>query len=40
MYALQQNNNISFMACLEVKKWRGSRVKGGGVVQLSCLEVF
>ena len=24
MYALQQNNNISFMACLEVKKWKGS----------------
>ena len=31
-------NNI--MACLEVKKWRGSRVKGGGVVQLPYLEVF
>ena len=28
------------MACLEVKKWRGSRVKGGGVVQLPCLGVF
>ena len=32
--------DLSLMACLEVKKWRGSRVKGGGVVQLPCLEVF
>ena len=28
------------MACLEVKKWRGSREKGGGVIQLPCLGVF
>ena len=28
------------MACLEVKKWRGSRVKGGGVIQLPYLRVF
>ena len=28
------------MARLEVKKRRGSRVKGGRVIQLPCLEVF
>ena len=28
------------MACLEVKKRRGSRVEGGRVIQLSYLEVF
>ena len=28
------------MACLDVKKWRGSRVEGGGVIQLPCLEDF
>ena len=30
----------TFMACLEVKKRRGSRVEGGRVIQLPCLEVF
>ena len=28
------------MACLGVKKMRGSRVKGGRVIQLSCLKIF
>ena len=28
------------MACLGVKKRRESRVKGGRVIQLPCLEVF
>ena len=32
----------SLIACLEVRKRRGSKVKGGGgrVIQLPCLEVF
>ena len=30
----------SLMACLDVKKWRGSRVEGGGVIQLPRLEDF
>ena len=29
-----------FMACSEVKKRRESRVEGGRVIQLPCLEVF
>ena len=28
------------MVCLEVKKRRESRVEGGRVIQLPCLEVF
>ena len=30
----------TLMVCLEVKKRRGSRVEGGRVIQLPCLEVF
>ena len=28
------------MACLEVKKRKGSRVEGGRVIQLPCLKIF
>ena len=28
------------MACVDVKKRRGSRVEGGRVIQLPCLKVF
>ena len=37
---LSSNEEESIMACLEVKKRRGGRVKGGRVIQLPCLEVF
>ena len=30
----------TLMACLEVKKRRGSRIEGGRVIQLPYLEVF
>ena len=33
-------NFTTLMVCLEVKKRRGSRVEGGRVIQLPCLEVF
>ena len=40
-----QSNNLSLsqaqlMACLDVKKRKGSRVEGRRVIQLSCLKVF
>ena len=31
---------LVFMACLDVKKMRESKVEGGRVIQLSCLKVF
>ena len=31
---------LVLLACLEVKKRRGSRVEGGRVIQLPYLEVF
>ena len=34
------NHRDSFMACLDVKKRRGSRVEGRRVVQLPYLGVF
>ena len=43
MYAfdlLMDGRSNSLMACLEVKKRRGSRVEGGRVIQLPYLEVF
>ena len=33
-------HSCTFMACLDVKKRRGSRVEGERVIQLPCLEVF
>ena len=32
--------DLTFMACLDVKKRKGSRVDEGRVIQLPCLEVF
>ena len=34
------NNGPFLMVCLEVKERRESRVEGGRVIQLPCLEVF
>ena len=36
----ERKKEKKIMACLDVKKWRGSRVEGGRVVQLPCLEDF
>ena len=37
---IEKSKGKRLMACLDVKKRRGSRVEGGRVIQLPHLEVF